>query len=230
MDEPTLLSGTPAMAPGCVALTFDDGPGPASAGLARLLRDEGVPATFFVLGESIERHGPVLRAYAECGHTIGLHGEDHRPFSSVQVAREQLDSCRRRVEHHLGQGYLGAGIWYRPPYGMADIPVPGYAGPVGWHAHGRDWNITYRRNTGDPEQPPPTVADCVDAIVGALQRTGGGIVLLHDFAPYSEFSADGLTEADLDLRAVDITALLLQRLRAAGFSVVGLPDPAPVPG
>ena len=49
-DVPRLLCGTPELPPDCVALTFDDGPGPRSAELARLLRDEGVPGTFFVLG------------------------------------------------------------------------------------------------------------------------------------------------------------------------------------
>lgn len=52
-DGPRLLCGTPELPPRCVALTFDDGPGPRSAELSRLLRDEGVPGTFFVLGESV---------------------------------------------------------------------------------------------------------------------------------------------------------------------------------
>jgi thioesterase domain-containing protein len=43
-DGPRLLRGTPELPPNCVALTFDDGPGPRSAELARRLRDEGVPA------------------------------------------------------------------------------------------------------------------------------------------------------------------------------------------
>jgi peptidoglycan/xylan/chitin deacetylase (PgdA/CDA1 family) len=44
-DVPRLLCGTPELPPHSVALTFDDGPGPRSAELARVLRDEGVPAT-----------------------------------------------------------------------------------------------------------------------------------------------------------------------------------------
>ena len=35
------------------------------------------------------------------------------------------------------------------------------------------------------------------------------------------------SEADLDLRVIDITVLLLDRLRAAGFAFVGLPEPVP---
>ena len=80
---------------------------------------------------------------------------------------------------------------------MGDWPVPGFAGPVGWHAHGRDWDITYRHGQ--------TVEACVEAITTDLIRRDGGIVLLHDFAAATEFTPAGLTEADLDLRIIEIT-------------------------
>ena len=212
-DVPRLLCGTPELPPHCVALTFDDGPGPRSAELARLLRDEGVPGTFFVLGESVERHGDVLDTYRDCGHVIGLHGDQHRPFSSAEHAAGELSRCAERI-----RGYLGDTAWFRPPYGMGDWPVPGFAGPVGWHAQGRDWDITYRHGQ--------TVDACVDAIAQQLIGRDGGIVLLHDFAAATEFAPAGLTEADLDLRIIEITTLLIERLRGAGLSFAGLPEPA----
>jgi thioesterase domain-containing protein/peptidoglycan/xylan/chitin deacetylase (PgdA/CDA1 family) len=211
-DAPRLLCGTPELATGCVALTFDDGPGPRSAELARLLRDEGVPGTFFVLGESLERHAGVLDSFRECGHVIGLHGDRHRPFRSAEHAAGELTRCAGRIS-----GYLGEAVWFRPPYGMGDWPVPGFAGPVGWHAQGRDWDITYRHGQ--------TVEACVEAIVRQLTQRRGGIVLLHDFAASSEFIPAGLTEDDLDLRIIEITALLIERVRAAGLSFTGLPEP-----
>jgi thioesterase domain-containing protein len=225
-NVPRLLCGTPALPPHCVALTFDDGPGPMSAELARMLRDEGVPGTFFVLGESIERYGSALDTYRECGHAIGLHGDRHRPFRSVEHAAGELSRCAERVS-----GYLGDTAWFRPPYGMGDWPVPGFAGPVGWHAGGRDWDITYGKGQ--------TVEACVDAIAASLIERDGGIALLHDFVASTEFGPAGLTESDLDLRIIEITKLLIERLRGAGFSFVALPDPArsrtpeppaPVPG
>jgi peptidoglycan/xylan/chitin deacetylase (PgdA/CDA1 family) len=232
MDTATILSGTPVLAPGRVALTYDDGPGPKSAELARLLRDEGVPATFFVLGESIRRYGPVLQDIVDCGHTIGLHSEYHRPFTSALLAADQLRKCRRRVEEHLGADHFGDTVWHRPPYGIGDAPVPGYAGPVGWHASGRDWDITYGPDAAlrppSDQRRPQSVEGCVEDLLRDLHRFGGGIVLLHDFAPHTEFTAGGLAEEDLDLRVIDITVLLLQRLRAEGFTLVGLPDPVPV--
>ena len=51
-------------------------------------------------------------------------------------------------------------------------------------------------------------------------------MLLHDFAAATEFTPAGLTEADLDLRIIEITTLLIERLRGAGLSFAGLPEPA----
>src|SRR5262245_23508980 len=212
-DGPRLLRGTPELAPKCVALTFDDGPGPRSAELARMLRDEGVPATFFVLGESVERYGDVLRTFRECGHAIGLHGDRHHAFRSAEQAAGEVRRCADRVRDHLGET-----VWFRPPYGRGDFEVPGFAGPVGWHASGRDWDITYGRGR--------TVEACVEAIASDIIRHGGGIVLLHDFAASTEFEPAGLTEADLHLRVVEITKAVIERLRGEGFTFVGLPEPA----
>lgn len=216
-DSAMLLSGTPQLPPRCVALTFDDGPGPKSAELSRMLHDEGVPATFFVLGESVQRYGHVLDTHRDCGHVIGLHGEQHRPFTSVRVAEYQLRRCRQRIG-----AYLDGTPWFRPPYGIGDLPVSGYAGPVGWHAQGRDWDITYRRGQ--------TVAGCVHQITEALVRSDGGIALLHDFAPGTEFTAAGLTEADLNLRVIEVTSQLIARLRGHGFSFVAMPAPGNLSG
>jgi peptidoglycan-N-acetylglucosamine deacetylase len=213
-DVLRLLRGTPELPPRCVALTFDDGPGPRSAELSRLLCDKDVPGTFFVLGESVERYGHVLDTYRDCGHTIGLHGDRHRPFRSAEHAAGELSRCAERVSGHLGDT-----AWFRPPYGMGDWPVPGFAGPVGWHAHGHDWDITYRHGQ--------TVNGCVGAIAQRLIARDGGIALLHDFAAPTEYTPAGLTEADLDLRIIEITTLLIERLRGAGLSFVGLPEPAP---
>lgn len=213
-DGPRLLCGTPELPPNCVALTFDDGPGPRSAELARLLHDEGVPATFFVLGESLERFGRVLEVYRDCGHMIGLHADQHRPFRSVEHAAGELRRCAARISD-----YLGDTVWFRPPYGEGDWQVPGFAGPVGWHAQGRDWDIAYRHGQ--------TVDACVDAITRSIVKRGGGIVLLHDYLASSEFTPAGLTEAELDLRVIDITKELIKRLRGAGLEFVGLPEPGP---
>ena len=216
MANAFLLSGTPRLEPGKVSLTFDDGPGPRTAELAELLAEQDVPGTFFVLGESLQHYRSELDVIRDCGHAIGLHSETHRPFLSVDLAGRQLNRCRARIPD-----YLPETPWFRPPYGFKDLAVPGYAGPVGWHADGADWEITYRNGQ--------TVDGCVDTIVETVLELGGGIVVLHDFAPFTEFTGRGLTVADLDLRVVEIAKLLIARLRQHEFSLVGLPGPVAEP-
>src|SRR6202035_3573673 len=119
------------------------------------------------------KYRDVLNTYRDHGHTIGLHGDRHRPFKSAAHAAGELSRCAERVGEYLGKGACS-----RPPYGMGDWPVPGFAGPVGWHAQGRDWDITYRHGQ--------TVDGCADAIAQTLIERGGGIALLHDFAAATE--------------------------------------------
>ena len=156
----------------------------------------------------------MLGTYRDCGHVIGLHGDRHRPFRSAAHAADELGRCAERIG-----GYLDETAWFRPPYGLGDWPVPGFAGPVGWHAQGRDWDITYRHGQ--------TVDGCADAIAQTLIELGGGIALLHDFAAATEFVPAGLAESDLDLQIIEVTRSLIDRLRRAGLSFVSLPAPAP---
>src|SRR5690349_15275625 len=57
-----------------VALTFDDGPHPATTpGLVELLGRYGAPATFFLIGARAARHEDLVRQIVNCGHELGNH-------------------------------------------------------------------------------------------------------------------------------------------------------------
>src|SRR4051794_5128407 len=61
-----------------IALTFDDGPDPASTPrFLDVLDALGVRATFFVLGESVMRHPALVRETTRRGHELGVHGWTH---------------------------------------------------------------------------------------------------------------------------------------------------------
>ena len=60
-----------------VYLTFDDGPSAHTPEVLDILREEGVPATFFVLGKEAERRPDTVRRIVEEGHSIGNHTYDH---------------------------------------------------------------------------------------------------------------------------------------------------------
>ncbi|MFC9931431.1 polysaccharide deacetylase family protein [Streptomyces sp. NPDC127190] len=153
-----------------VALTFDDGPDPASTpyfldALDRL----GTRATFFVLGEQAVRHPELLRDTARRGHEIAVHGWSHdRPWRPA-VAREAADVARatRAVGDITGR----RPAWYRPPYGILTtgrLLAARRAGlrPVLWSAWGKDWRAD-------------ATPDSVRALAAAQLR-GGGTLLLHD--------------------------------------------------
>jgi len=66
-----------------VALTFDDGPDPEwTPRVMEILRDEGVPATFCVVGSAARRFPALVRAQHDAGHVHCDHTVDHHRLSS----------------------------------------------------------------------------------------------------------------------------------------------------
>src|SRR5207253_6254088 len=64
--------------PGHVALTFDDGPDPASTPeFLSCLDALGWRATFFMLGEMVRKAPGLARDVADAGHEIAVHGDVH---------------------------------------------------------------------------------------------------------------------------------------------------------
>jgi len=157
-------------APSHVALTFDDGPDSAStpAFLAELDRI-GVQATFFLLGEMIQRHPRLPRRMVEAGHEIAVHGWDHRNHlrRSPAATLRQLAHTTDLIARLTGKRPR----YFRPPYGAltaADLRACRrlQLQPVLWTAWGRDWEST------------ATPATVLHRVLRDLH--GGGTVLLHD--------------------------------------------------
>jgi peptidoglycan-N-acetylglucosamine deacetylase len=81
-----------------VWLTIDDGPDPASTpAVLELLRLQEAKATFFVVGEQVERHPELARRIVAEGHTIGIHTHTHpsNSFWCASPARtaSEIDRC-----------------------------------------------------------------------------------------------------------------------------------------
>ena len=60
-----------------VALTFDDGPSPATPELLDFLAAEGIRATFFQCGMNASRHPEIARRVHDEGHQVGNHTFSH---------------------------------------------------------------------------------------------------------------------------------------------------------
>lgn len=100
-----------------IFLTFDDGPnGPCTRQILILLERLQVPATFFVLGERVVRQGAVLAAMHGAGHTIGLHGWQHRrmTFGATSAMVAELQRGRSWIESMIHAPVQ----FFRPPHGF----------------------------------------------------------------------------------------------------------------
>ena len=68
--------------------------------LLNLLRQRGVKATFFVLGEIAQRCPQVIEAIAAQGHELACHGMWHRPLwqTTADEFRSELQEFREAIE------------------------------------------------------------------------------------------------------------------------------------
>ena len=66
-----------------LVLTFDDGPSESTMDVLGVLSSYGVHATFFVLGENAASNPGVVRALAEAGHGVAIHGWSHTAFTEL---------------------------------------------------------------------------------------------------------------------------------------------------
>jgi peptidoglycan/xylan/chitin deacetylase (PgdA/CDA1 family) len=162
--------------PGCrrVVLTFDDGPDRrGTPDVLAALEKADARATFFVLGEQLDRDPSLGLELAERGHEIGLHGFRHLRQDQLSAA-DALEDLRRAFD----RAETATGLrprWYRPPFGrLSDGAVAACRQlglePVYWSTWGWDWEAVPAKR-----------------IAGRAARglEDGAVVLLHDSAAYN---------------------------------------------
>ena len=152
-----------------VALTFDDGPHPGHTDMVLdVLKEQGVKATFFVIGKNVECYTkPMIRAAAE-GHQIENHSYDHQTKGkSYESLRESIERTSDLIEKHIGKrpGF------FRPPQGWVTESVKTAVSDLSlrqvfWTIDAEDW-------TGK----------CASSIIKQVldNAKGNEIVLFHDY-------------------------------------------------
>lgn len=93
-----------------VYLTFDDGPIPeVTPWVLELLEEQGIKATFFMVGDNIRKYPEVFQQVVEAGHRIGNHTFNHiRGFEySATDYLKNTDQANQTMETDL----------FRPPHG-----------------------------------------------------------------------------------------------------------------
>jgi poly-beta-1,6 N-acetyl-D-glucosamine synthase len=80
-DSPYVIETLGKPADRTLMLTFDDGPDPRNTPeILDLLSHEGVPATFFSVGDNIVKYPDIFRRMTREGHTVGTHTMSHIDF------------------------------------------------------------------------------------------------------------------------------------------------------
>jgi peptidoglycan/xylan/chitin deacetylase (PgdA/CDA1 family) len=185
-----------------VALTFDDGPHPeGTPAVLEALRAAGATATFFMVGEQVERYPALAAEVAAAGHDIALHGFRHR--NQMRVTPRWLRDDLARGAEAIAVATGRTPRLYRPPYGIftpAGLAVARREHELLlWSKWGRDW----RRRTSPQEIASLATRDLTD----------GDVILLHD--------ADWYSAPGSYRRTAAAVPLVLQALERAGLQPTG---------
>ena len=158
-----------------VALTFDDGPhAGGTPAMLSVLADAGATATFFLVGEQVERNPSLAAAITAAGHGIGLHCHRHRNL--LRLTPGELRRDLRRALSAIGDATGTRPRLYRPPHGIFNAAAFRTARQIGcepvlWTRDGRDWRA---------RATPGSIAARV-----TRRLRGGDVLLLHDADDYS---------------------------------------------
>ncbi len=149
-----------------IAITFDDGPNPQwTPRLLDGLKERGVKASFFVIGEKAEKYPEIIKRMYEEGHVIGNHTYTHvqlTTLSNEKACEEIKKTCQ--VLYDITGEYPE---FIRPPFGSWDENLECGIDlmPVMWTIDTLDWSS---KN-----------ADSV--VVKAMKQVKeNSIILLHD--------------------------------------------------
>ncbi|GIF00423.1 polysaccharide deacetylase family protein [Paractinoplanes rishiriensis] len=149
------------------ALTFDDGPHPATTpGLLPVLARHGARATFFLIGSRVAAHPELVAAIAAAGHEIGNHLMRDEPSVRLSDARFRSDLA----ETNALLAPYGEVRWFRPGSGWFTPRMLRAAGEMGLRAVLGTVAAAHRGEPSDAQ---------IASRIGATVRPGS-IVVLHE--------------------------------------------------
>jgi len=181
-----------------VYLTFDDGPCPRTFDLLDTLKREGVPATFFLIGDQLRNFPEAVRTIYEDGHAIGCHSYYHQ--RSLMLTPDGFRRETARFDKVLEEvlGFPLEVRVFRFPFGSSNSTseVRRYA-----TQHGYLW-IDWNASNYDTDRE---VAKSTEAMLAAAVRTSRNkdivVLLMHENAS----------------RVVEMLPPLIQHYREEGY-------------
>ncbi|MBT9186662.1 polysaccharide deacetylase family protein [Zobellia russellii] len=182
-----------------VSITFDDGPNREfTPKVLDLLEKYNAKATFFCIGEQIEKHPEILKKIIAQGHTIGNHTYSHANtfgFFPLDKVMNELTRTKKAVHTLTGKEMT----LYRPAFGVTNPQIAKAVNQLNIKAIG--WNVRSLDTTSRSEK---TILERITKKVSK-----GDIILLHDT---SEKTIRVLEQLLLFLREKNLSSVTVDRL------------------
>lgn len=186
-------------------LTFDDGPSSnITPKVLDVLKEEGVKATFFVLGQNVKNHPEQIKRIYDEGHYIANHSYTHKYskiYASIEALLDEFNGTEAEIKKVLGSGYNTylfrfPGGSYGGVYSKIKKQIKAILKEKGIVS--LDWNAL----TGDAEGKKTTEAQ-LKKFEDSRKGETGLVVLMHDIG---------------DKHATPETARqIIRRLKAEGY-------------
>lgn len=167
-----------------IALTFDDGPHPTFTPVVlSILRKHQAKATFFIIGNNIDKNAPIIQQIIDEGHTLGIHSWYHKntdPFKPTKVLEKEY----QQIQNYLQKQFNYTTHLIRPSFGITNPRIAKAIenlslNSIGWSLRSLD-----------------TKAKTKEQIIAKIKKKlkPNQIVLLHDTLPQTVEALDEILE------------------------------------
>ena len=177
-------------------LTFDDGPSTVTNTILDTLKQQNVKATFFVLGNRVEKKPDVVKRMYDEGHYIANHGYSHvyeNIYTSPQSVLDEYNRCNEAVKNAIGVPEYNSHL-FRFPGGLvggkyADIKNQANELLKQNNIMHIDWNAL----NGDAETNNLSIEFELARLQETTQNKNSVVILMHD-APAKKVTAEALSQ------------------------------------
>lgn len=157
-----------------VFLTFDDGPTPEiTEWTLAQLKMYNANATFFCIGNNIEKHPEIFQKIIDENHAIGNHTFNHLKGWETENQKyiENVNLCQAQISNHIPKSRDQIPNLFRPPYGKIKLSQSSILRKLGykiimWDVLSRDFDQTISKEV------------CLENILKNVEC--GSIIVFHD--------------------------------------------------
>jgi len=164
--------------------------------LIKILKNYNVPATFFVVGDWVDKFPESVKALHDAGHDIMNHSNTHPHMTKISKEKmtEEITECDNKIEKVTG---VRPNL-FRPPYGDYNDDVVITMKELGhytiqWDVDSLDWKDL-------------SANEIYNRVTSKVQN--GSIVLFHNAAKHTP----------------EALPMILEKLQADGFKIVKIND------